>query len=81
MKREEVLRLINIERERQEALYGPQDNRTNLEWLAILSEEFGEVSKEVNDIYFKNKDTDDYCIELVQLAAVCVAVLEKISDK
>lgn len=64
------------ERERQDAKWGEQ-NHGPLLWLAILGEEFGEVSKAaleavvMGDPTFKN-----YREELIQLAAVAVSMIE-----
>lgn len=77
---ENVFNLIKAERMRQEALYGPQEDRTRLEWHAILAEEMGEVSKEINDIHFKNKDTEELLTELIQLASVAVAMVQLIEN-
>lgn len=77
---ENVFSLIKAERARQDALYGPQGERTLLEWHAILAEEMGEVSKEVNEIFFKDKDMDDYVKELIQLASVAIHMLECIEE-
>ena len=101
-----VFDLIAHERFRQEAKWGPQ-NHSPLFWLAILGEEFGEVSKEVVEWEAKGQkigalitaaevarkaysdEVDDLDgqrdenltalrVELVQLAAVAVAMLESL---
>lgn len=77
---ENVFNLIKAERQRQDQLYGLQEDRTILEWHAILAEEMGEVSKEVNEIFFKNKDMDNYVKELIQLASVAVHMLESLEE-
>lgn len=73
--RKTVFDLVDQERERQNRLWGKQ-NHTPAIWCLILSEEMGEVAKEANDIYFKDISTDNYAVELVQVAAVAVAALE-----
>ncbi len=78
----EVLR----ERYRQDSKWGQQDH-TFAVWLMILSEEFGEVAKEANEYHFaKVKTVQDivnktlrgrnYREELIQVAAVAVAMVE-----
>lgn len=78
------------ERRKQFQKWGEQ-NRNPLEWLGILAEEFGEVSREAVDFYFENgtefvvDDTKEmiqserlsrYRAELVQVAAVAVQAIE-----
>lgn len=65
-----VLYDIVRERKRQDEKFGEQ-NHDPLKWLAIIGEEFGEVSKEI----IENRPKE-YREELVQLAAACVAALE-----
>lgn len=83
--REQILRTMAAERERQISIYGLQEDLNPVERLAILSEEFGEVSKEANDIYFKltklndeefNEVEENLMTELVQVGAVCLSWLE-----
>jgi 3-oxoacyl-(acyl-carrier-protein) synthase len=77
-----ALRLIAMERARQDAKWGEQ-NHHGAVWSLIAGEEFGEVSQAQLEMMFKGsqKDSDPhpreaYIIELVQLAAVCQAWLE-----
>lgn len=72
-----VISSILAERDRQDGLWG-QQNHSPLVWLAILSEEVGEVSKEVNEGYFRGKSTAAYREELVQVAAVAMAAIESL---
>jgi len=48
-----ILKEIKAERERQNQKWGEQ-NHKGIEWIAILSEEVGEASKEILDHHFKN---------------------------
>lgn len=73
----EVLDLIQTERTRQNLKWGVQ-NHNVLTWVLILAEEFGEVAKEANEIHFRNKTTEEYKAEMVQVAAVCVAAIESL---
>lgn len=69
---EEIVRhRVRDEMRRQTDLWGAQDN-TPFQWLAILTEEVGEVGKELADARigpFKHKA---YVAELVQVAAVAI---------
>lgn len=82
---QKFLDLIKEERGRQDKLWG-QQNHTLERWYTILGEEFGEVGKEICELgYAKDseyhKGLEAYHHqqlrdELVQVAAVCVAILE-----
>jgi len=65
-----VLKQISTERIRQEALWGPQ-NHSGAVWTSILMEEVGEVAKAVNE-----GDESNYIEELIQVAALAVAMIE-----
>jgi NTP pyrophosphatase (non-canonical NTP hydrolase) len=70
----EVLR----ERERQDAKWGVQNVELPI-WLTILGEEFGEVCEAVlKEIFSANDHIEEVKTELVQVAAVAVAILEYI---
>ena len=49
-----VLEEVAQERARQNEKWGVQDHNA-VEWVAILTEEVGEVAKEAVDFYFSNK--------------------------
>lgn len=71
---------IKGERVNQENKWGVQ-NHSPIEWCAILMEECGEVSREALEMHFKKyyKNTgqeDRYIKELIQVAAVALAMLE-----
>lgn len=75
---EKVLSEVKAERERQDKKWG-QQNHHPVEWLAILGEEFGEVSKAACEAYFHYENGEtwaDYRNELIQTAAVAVAMVE-----
>lgn len=79
------------ERQRQDEKWG-QQNHNVPEWLMILGEEVGEANKEGLEIYFKNKPRPmpenavyepplkytEYRKELIQIAAVAVAMVESL---
>jgi len=67
------------ERKRQDDKWGEQ-NHHPYKWLSILMEEVGEASKAVLECDFKGSSRDytlnSYRMELVQVAAVAVAMIE-----
>lgn len=79
----EILSLITDERRSQESKWGVQ-NHTPIEWCVILMEEVGEMAKEAHEYHFRGryyKDTgqlERYRKELIQVAAVAVAMLESL---
>ena len=69
-----VFELISEERARQDRLWGDQSARDRWLWLAILTEEVGEVAKAI----LEGKPLRG---ELVQVAAVAVAALEALEKQ
>jgi hypothetical protein len=65
------------ERARQDKIWGVQ-NHEMARWHLILAEEFGEVSKACNEFVFRAKEGsfEEMRTELVQTAAVCIAMIE-----
>lgn len=76
----EVLKKILCERDRQNKLWGEQ-NHDNYRWLAILSEELGEVSQAILHDEFGGEAAGGVEIELVQVAAVALQWLECIERR
>jgi len=78
-----VLNEVGDERFRQDQKWGVQ-NHIQIAWLAILAEEFGEAAKEVNELHFRpvgptpNSQTRKLRAELIQVAAVAVAMIESL---
>lgn len=86
-----ILEEIKSERARQNEKWGEQNHKP-IEWIAILSEEVGEASKESVDHHFKNLDCykrtpseayqilrlKEYRKELIQTAAVAVQMVESL---
>ena len=72
---EYIVREVLDEREQQDARWG-QQNHTPMEWLAVLTEEVGEVSQEVLRNHFGGKYLEAYRAECIQVAAVAVAMVE-----
>jgi NTP pyrophosphatase (non-canonical NTP hydrolase) len=74
--REQVLSEITHEREHQDAKWGVQ-NHSPIHWCAILGEEVGEVNKAALEAHFaESNDLSEYRKELIQVAAVAVAMIE-----
>ena len=65
---------IKEERDRQDDKFGAQRKLTQREWLAILMEEVGEIAESILE-----RDDENYPVELIQVAAVCVAALEDLA--
>lgn len=70
-----ILAEIVQERIRQDAKWGIQ-NHTPEKWYTILGEEFGEVGRALCEGNFDPAKKGNYHEEMVQLAAVCLEVLE-----
>ncbi len=76
----EILQEIKSERYKQDKKWGEQ-NHDQFKWLAILMEEIGEASKELNDCLIPpNKNNTNLLInyrkEMIQVGAVVVAMIE-----
>jgi NTP pyrophosphatase (non-canonical NTP hydrolase) len=79
-----VLAAVNAERNRQDKLWGVQRHDMG-KWLAILGEEFGEVAQAMQPLMglttTKETDANDLDKELIQLAAVSLAIVEQIREE
>lgn len=85
-KMECVINEVREERQLQNAKWGEQ-NHNVCEWVSILAEEVGEVSKEAVDLHFKYGITDkqteqnrieNYRKECIQVAAVAIQMVESL---
>ena len=74
--RAQVIEHVLGERERQELKWGDQVKNSDELWTVIALEEFGEVGREVYD-----HDLPKAYMELIQLAAVCVAWAEALQRR
>ena len=70
--REIIYERITTERERQDEKWGSDRRPDSEPWVAILTEEVGEVARAT----LERKDLEE---ELIQVAAVCVAWLEALA--
>jgi NTP pyrophosphatase (non-canonical NTP hydrolase) len=71
----DVLQEVMVERARQDEKWREQNHEPAV-YLAILAEEVGEVAQEVLRAKFGGKSLDSYRAELIQVAAVAVAMVE-----
>jgi NTP pyrophosphatase (non-canonical NTP hydrolase) len=71
----DTLRVIGDERRRQVALWGAQRHQPAM-WLAILTEEVGEVAKEIAEGRIGPFNNENYRTELIHVAAVAAAAIE-----
>lgn len=72
---ENVINLIRAERERQNKKWGEQ-NHDDYRWLAILTEEVGELAQAILHDEFGGSHAGTAKTELVHVAAVAVQWLE-----
>lgn len=75
-----VLKEVLHERVRQEKKWGPQNHRP-ADWLMILGEEVGECNQAALEVHFDYKTGKTYenlREELIQVAAVSVAIVESL---
>ena len=69
--RAQVLEAVLAERERQDDKWGDQTHNSDEHWMVILTEEIGEVAREVYE-----KRSAGMFEEVIQCAAVCFAWAE-----
>ncbi len=76
--RNDALKMVIAERERQDKKWGYPQNNTPFEWLSILTEEVGESAQALNDALLSanKKDLSRVIEEMVQVAAVAVSIVE-----
>ncbi|ARK32154.1 MazG nucleotide pyrophosphohydrolase domain-containing protein [Halalkalibacter krulwichiae] len=77
-----VLHDVNEERIRQNEKWGLQRHQHGV-WLSILVEEVGEVAEAIQKGMVSEKETDahDLYNELIQVAAVAVAIAEQVKEE
>lgn len=71
----DIVAAVLAERERQEQKWGEQ-NHDPFTYLTILCEEVGECSNAALETRFGNANIDDLRTELIQVAAVAMAIVE-----
>lgn len=77
----DVLEDVHGERFKQYDKWGKQRHKHGT-WLAILGEEFGEVCEAMQKglVSEKETDADNLYKELIQVAAVAVAIAEQVKE-
>ena len=78
----EVLLTVGLERLLQNKKWGRQRRSLGI-WLKILVEEVGEVAQAMqsNESWGKPTDAENLYTELIQVAAVCVAIAEQVKEE
>jgi NTP pyrophosphatase (non-canonical NTP hydrolase) len=78
----QALKDVADERVRQNSLWGVQRHQMG-DWLKILVEEVGEVAQamQIGDVCYKESDASDLYKELIQVAAVAVAIAEQVLER
>jgi NTP pyrophosphatase (non-canonical NTP hydrolase) len=75
---------IGEERDYQDRKWGDESRHPWSEWAAILGAEVGEVCTEIKDLTWHptgdKEQLSGLRSELIQVAAVCVAMVEQIDD-
>jgi len=79
---ENIFAEIREERQKQDIKWGEQNHKP-VEWIAILTEEVGEASKSALEAHFRKcyrdaEELGNYRAELIQVAAVAVAMIESL---
>lgn len=78
----DILMEVYRERDRQDVKWGDQSGNSDLTFVAVLTEEVGEVAQAVLKTHFEGgKSIDDVREELIQVAAVAVAHVEAIDRR
>lgn len=72
-------RVIADERTRQTVKWGVQDHPP-FAWLAILTEEVGELAQAISEEHWRGGPREDVLTEAVQIAAVAQQIVEAIID-
>ena len=72
---QDALASVISERANQDAKWGEQNHNLS-DWLVILGEEYGEACEASLEVKFGKGNIADFRSEIVQVAAVAVAILE-----
>ena len=76
---DEAIMLVRAERERQVTKWGKQRHDV-FTWMTILTEEVGEAAKAAIDEMFGGKRKGMFGMEMIQVAAVAVQIIEWILE-
>jgi hypothetical protein len=69
---------IEDERDYQNRKWGVHRTHTWAEWMLILSDEFGEAARAAKNVYWVDGSGSELRSELIQVAAVAVAMIEQL---
>lgn len=72
---EYAIRKIKLEREEQDEKWGFPQLNNYCQWMSILTEEVGELAKEMNELTFGRGDKEKMRAEAIQVAAVALSIL------
>lgn len=78
----DALSLVDEERNRQVEKWGTQ-RLSWVEWVSILAEEVGEAAQQANEVHFDPTgclDKEGLLLEVTQVAAVAVAIIEHLLE-
>ena len=75
-----VIQKVINERAHQDHKWGVQRHSPEL-WMSILMEEVGEAAKEILEENFSGYKSSGLYGELVQVAAVAIAILEQLEEE
>ena len=70
-----LVNLVKCESQDQIEKWGVQDSHP-LEWLAFLSEEFGEISKAINESVYREGSSTAVVSEAIQVATLSLKIAE-----
>lgn len=76
----EIIKAVKDERKRQIDKWGSQRDRPLFYWMSVLGEEYGEVCQaalQSDGRWETGATNEDVKEELVQVMAVCAAILEE----
>lgn len=76
-----IFKEIQKERELQDQKWGPRRRHDPFIWLSILGEEVGEANKAWLEAVYGGRNKKDYRDELIQVAAVAVAMIESLDNR
>lgn len=78
---EKILTDVVLERFRQDEKFGRNRKQELTLWYTILGEEVGEVAEAILGIMFGGATKEELRAELIQVAAVAVAMIEQLDDE
>jgi NTP pyrophosphatase (non-canonical NTP hydrolase) len=85
MTRDDIYKLIDEERARQDEKWGLAHPVPWSDWVMVITEEMGEVARAAHDAIYgtvrdRDENIDNLCAELIQVAACAVWWLEELNS-